>query len=67
MKNLFQKVILLFAISVGFYACTEDYFEFDKLNAGDWNPSLAIPLMSSNLSLADIIIKKDKACKVCSV
>jgi len=59
MKNLFQKVILLFAISVGFYACTEDYFEFDKLNAGDWNPSLAIPLMSSNLSLADIIIKKD--------
>ncbi|MFT5667049.1 MAG: hypothetical protein ACI9DK_001237 [Vicingaceae bacterium] len=59
MKNLFKKVIFFLAISLGLYACTEDYFEFDKLNAGDWNPSLAIPLMSSNLSLADIIVKKD--------
>jgi hypothetical protein len=59
MKSLLKKVIFFLAISFGLYACTEDYFEFDKLNAGDWNPSLAIPLMSSNLSLADIIVKKD--------
>ncbi len=59
MKSLLKKVIFFLAISFSLYACTEDYFEFDKLNAGDWNPSLAIPLMSSNLSLADIVIKKD--------
>jgi len=59
MKNLFKTTLLILAISCGFYACTEDYFEFEKIKLDDWNPNLAIPLMSSNLSLADIVIKQD--------
>ena len=59
MKSLLKKVIFFLAISFGLYACTEDYFEFDKLNAGDWNPSFAVPLISANLSLADIVVRQD--------
>ena len=59
MKNIFKPIVLVIAISMGLYACTEDYFEFDKVKLGEWNPNLAIPLMSSNLSLADIVIRQD--------
>ena len=59
MKNLFKTALLITTIACGFYACTEDYFEFEKIKVDDWNPNLAVPLMSSNLSLADIVIKKD--------
>ncbi|MFT6165358.1 MAG: hypothetical protein ACJAV5_001386 [Vicingaceae bacterium] len=59
MKNLFKTTLLITTIACGFYACTEDYFEFEKINIDDWNPNFAVPLMSSNLSLADIVIKKD--------
>lgn len=59
MKNLFKTALLITTIACGLYACTEDYFEFEKIKVDDWNPNLAVPLMSSNLSLADIVIKKD--------
>tara|TARA_B110000503_G_C7154515_1_gene416699 strand:+ start:594 stop:2303 length:1710 start_codon:yes stop_codon:yes gene_type:complete len=59
MKNLFKIALLITTIACGFYACTDDYFEFEKIKVDDWNPNLAVPLMSSNLSLADIVIKKD--------
>lgn len=59
MKNLLRTIVTSFIIGSLLFACTEDYFEFDKVKAGDWNPNLAIPLMSSNLSLADIVVKND--------
>ncbi len=59
MKNLFKTTLLFVTIACGFYACTEDYFEFEKINLDDWNPNFAVPLISSNLSLADIVVRQD--------
>ena len=59
MKNLFKTTLLFATIACGFYACTEDYFEFEKIKVDDWNPSFAVPLISSNLSLADIVVRQD--------
>ena len=61
MKNPFKTTILIIAISCGFYACTEDYFEFDKLKADNWRPTIAVPLVNSSLSIGDIVTKKNSA------
>ncbi|MDA9312430.1 hypothetical protein N9515_02300 [Vicingaceae bacterium] len=59
MKNLFKTTLLFITIACGLYACTEDYFEFEKIKIDDWNPNFAVPLISSNLSLADIVVRQD--------
>ncbi len=59
MKNSFKTTILIIVISCGFYACTEDYFEFDKLKTDDWRPVIAVPLVNSSLSIADLVTKKN--------
>ena len=37
MKNLFKTTLLFATIACGFYACTEDYFEFEKIKVDDLN------------------------------
>ncbi len=58
MKTL-RKVPTAIAIAavLAIPACTEDYFDLDRLQEGNtlWNPDLAIPLVFSNLTVEDII------------
>ncbi len=58
MKRL--KVFLsVITVSLVLAACTEDYFEFDKITTEDWRPELAVPLVNSSLNLEDIILATD--------
>jgi len=59
MKISFKSTLLILAIFGGFYSCTEDYFDFDKINTDDWRPEIAVPLINSSLSLADVVTKKN--------
>ena len=54
MKTLLTKILVVLFFSIFFYACTEDYFEFDKITTEDWRPELAFPLVNSNLTLLHI-------------
>jgi len=60
MKKRIQKLLLISLGLLIINSCTDDYFEFDKINTDEWRPELAIPLVNSKLSLNDIIIKEDK-------
>lgn len=59
MKNLFRTILTSLIIGSLLFACTEDYFEFDKIKTDNWNPSFGIALVNSELSLADIVARKD--------
>ena len=59
MKTLLTKIMVVLFLSIFFYACTEDYFEFDKITTEDWRPELAFPLVNSNLTLEDIVLSED--------
>ena len=59
MKNLSKSFAILSLIAISLYACTDDYFEFDKIKTDDWRPELAVPLINSTLSLEDILIRED--------
>ncbi|MBL4709399.1 MAG: hypothetical protein JKY48_13260, partial [Flavobacteriales bacterium] len=59
MKNLLRTIISSFFLAIILFACTEDYFEFDKIKTDDWRPELALPLINSSLTLGDIILKSD--------
>lgn len=40
-------------------SCVKDNFELDKLKGIEWNPNLAVPLVYSSLSIADILAKQE--------
>jgi hypothetical protein len=48
---------LLSLVAMVFPSCTEDYFDMDTMQEDlfEWNPDLAIPLVFSSLSAADIV------------
>lgn len=53
---------LLFVFGIGLIsACTEDYFEFDKIKTSEWRPLLALPLVNSSLTIEDILKNEDSA------
>lgn len=58
MKRL-KPFLSILIVSSFLTACTEDYFEFDKITTEDWRPELAVPLINSSLTLEDIIIASD--------
>ncbi|MEQ8909173.1 MAG: hypothetical protein RIC95_08270 [Vicingaceae bacterium] len=59
MNRLLTKIFATCFLCFSFYACTEDYFEFDKITTDDWRPNLAVPLVNSSLTLEDIILSED--------
>ena len=40
-------------------SCVKDNFELDKLTSTEWNPNLAVPLVYSSLSIADMLAKQE--------
>ena len=40
-------------------SCVKDNFDFDKLTGTEWNPNLAVPLIYSSLSIADMLAKQE--------
>lgn len=54
-----NKGLITLGVILFFYACTDDYFEFDKIKTDGWSPELALPAINSSLTLADIVVKND--------
>lgn len=61
MKDLFKTIFVSLLAGSFLFACTEDYFEFDKITTEEWRPELAVPLINTSLTIADIVIRKDSA------
>lgn len=59
MKSLLKKVGGILIICSFLFACTEDYFDFEKMTYNEWRPQLAVPLVNSELDLEDIVIRQD--------
>lgn len=59
MKNLFKTISASLLVGSLLFACTEDYFDFDKMTYEEWRPEFAVPLINTSLTLEDIIIKSD--------
>ncbi|MCB0396863.1 MAG: hypothetical protein KDD36_09430 [Flavobacteriales bacterium] len=53
-KKGMAQLTCLFAV-VNMVSCTEGYLDVQNLEPLEWNPHLAVPLVNSNLSLADVI------------
>jgi hypothetical protein len=47
-------VVMTFTLA----SCVKDNFELDKLMGVEWNPNLAVPLVYSSLSIADMLEKQ---------
>lgn len=64
MKHLFRisSVFLVLGALLNISACTEDYFDFDRMqdNIFTWTPDLAIPLVFSSLTVEDIIAEDEQ-------
>jgi len=64
MKNLLRisPVVLLAAAMLTTSSCTEDYFDLDRMQDDifTWTPDLAIPLVFSSLTVADIITEDEQ-------
>ncbi|MES2836824.1 MAG: hypothetical protein V4667_04835 [Bacteroidota bacterium] len=57
-KSLLTTLIASFLFVT---ACTEGYFDFDKVGKGsNWNPNFAIPLAKATLTVKDILFNADK-------
>jgi hypothetical protein len=63
-SKLYSGALLAIAVAIIFSlpACTDDYFDLDRLEEGpfEWNPDLAIPLVFSSLTASDIITEDDE-------
>ena len=66
MKKLFisskSKVVLfgaasLITVASVFQGCIKETFDMDKIAQNEWNPNLAIPLVYSSLTVADVLKK----------
>src|SRR5690554_4727704 len=60
MKQIIKKVFISLISSTLLFACTEDYFEFEKVKTNKWKPELALPLVNSSLSLEELLINEDQ-------
>lgn len=59
MKSKLYSIGSVFVLCAILFGCTDDYFELDKVKVDDWTPELALPLVNSSLTLANIIQKSD--------
>lgn len=60
MKKPLIRVLLATYVLLYLSSCTEDYLKFDEIKTDDWRPELALPLVNSNLSIEDIVLKEDQ-------
>ncbi|MCK4664816.1 MAG: hypothetical protein KAT68_18235 [Bacteroidales bacterium] len=62
-RKIFLKIILTVIVSTFvFYSCIKDNLDFDKLNKKiEWNPSLAVPLVYTSLTISDMLQDYDSA------
>lgn len=56
-----KKVAFAILGALSFYACTDDYFEFDKIKVDELRPEYAVPLINSSLTMEDILMNEDTA------
>ncbi|MFY9311478.1 MAG: hypothetical protein WAQ28_20710 [Bacteroidia bacterium] len=54
---VYSLTALTFASAIT--SCVKDNFELDKLQSTEWNPNLAVPLVYSSLSIADMLAKQE--------
>ncbi|NNM15631.1 MAG: hypothetical protein HKO56_03145, partial [Bacteroidia bacterium] len=57
--KLIKAVLCIAIFSFTFSSCIKDEFQFDNLATTQWNPSLAIPIANSSLTLGDFIPEDD--------
>ena len=50
-------LVMILLLFMGFAACIKDHFNLEKLADPEFKPSLAVPLISSELNLLDILEK----------
>ncbi len=62
MKNKLAKswIALLIASSVFLQSCVKEEYNLSNIEAGTWNPNIAIPLVYTNFSINDIVLRTDK-------
>ncbi len=54
--RLFSTLFVLMALLFVVESCVKDNFQFDKMKEGQsWNPSIAVPLVYSTLTVEDIL------------
>ncbi|MCI5055920.1 MAG: hypothetical protein MRY83_07410 [Flavobacteriales bacterium] len=56
---LILMLALMFFLGLVLNSCVKDNLDFDKLAKTQWNPELAIPLVTAHLSMDDIIKQAD--------
>lgn len=54
---VYSLTALIFASAIS--SCVKNNFELDKLTSTEWNPNLAVPLVYSSLSIADMLAKQE--------
>jgi hypothetical protein len=59
MKIRLPHIIAYSLCAIVLHSCTEDYFDFDKLKVEPINPEIALPLINSSLSPADIFTAEE--------
>ncbi|NNC86739.1 MAG: hypothetical protein HKN75_11715 [Bacteroidia bacterium] len=57
--KLIKAMLCIAIFSFTFSSCIKDEFQFDNLATTQWNPSLAIPIANSSLTLGDFIPEDD--------
>jgi hypothetical protein len=56
-KRSRAMLVMILLLFMGFAACIKDHFNLEKLTDPEFKPSLAVPLISSELNLLDILEK----------
>ncbi|MDP4268006.1 MAG: hypothetical protein Q8880_11295, partial [Bacteroidota bacterium] len=59
-KSLSITAIALLLYAMLISSCMKDNFDFNKIASGQWNPSIAVAAIHSNMTLNDALIKYDK-------
>lgn len=62
MKSKIYKswAVVLLASATLFHSCVKEEYNLTNIEAGTWNPNIAIPLVYTNFSINDIVLRTDK-------
>jgi hypothetical protein len=59
--KLFNRAfILLLSFCASLSSCVKEEYDLNSIEAGTWNPDIAIPLVYTNFSINDIVLRTDK-------
>ncbi|MBL0049650.1 MAG: hypothetical protein IPP32_16315 [Bacteroidetes bacterium] len=61
-KILLRKIVAaaLLAPTLLLHSCVKEEYNLNNIEAGTWNPNIAIPLVYTNFSINDIVLRTDK-------